>query len=100
MIKSKDNINLPLENISFIHDSHEHIDNYIQTKIDITIFNLGYLPGGDHKFTTKDDTTLKTIDKILNNLNINGYVAIVMYPGHEEGLKRVSVYKTICKGFT
>ena len=52
------------------------------------------------KFTTKDDTTLKTIDKILNNLNINGYVAIVMYPGHEEGLKRVSVYKTICKGFT
>ncbi|WP_287777653.1 class I SAM-dependent methyltransferase, partial [Megamonas sp.] len=91
------NINLPLENISFIHDSHENIDNYIQTKIDIAIFNLGYLPGGDHKFTTKDDTTLKTIDKILNNLNINGYVAIVMYPGHEEGSKEYQSIKLFVK---
>jgi len=110
LIKNKDNINLPLENISFIHDSHEHIDNYIQTKIshehidnyiqtkiDIAIFNLGYLPGGDHKFTTKDDTTLKAIDKILNNLNINGYVAIVMYPGHEEGLKEYQSIKLFVK---
>lgn len=95
--KNKDNINLPLENISFIHDSHEHIDNYIQTKIDIAIFNLGYLPGGDHKFTTKDDTTLKAIDKILNNLNINGYVAIVMYPCHEEGLKEYQSIKLFVK---
>ena len=83
LIKNKDNINLPLENISFIHDSHEHIDNYIQTKIDIAIFNLGYLPGGDHKFTTKDDTTLKTIDK--------------MYPGHEEGLKEYQSIKLFVK---
>lgn len=97
LIKNKDNINLPLENISFIHDSHENIDNYIQTKIDIAIFNLGYLPGGDHKFTTKDDTTLKTIDKILNNLNINSYVAIVMYPGHEEGLKEYQSIKLFVK---
>ena len=97
LIKNKDNINLPLENISFIHDSHENIDNYIQTKIDIAIFNLGYLPGGDHKFTTKDDTTLKTMDKILNNLNINGYVAIVMYPGHEEGLKEYQSIKLFVK---
>lgn len=69
----------------------------IQTKIDIAIFNLGYLPGGDHKFTTKDDTTLKAIDKILNNLNINGYVAIVMYPGHEEGLKEYQSIKLFVK---
>ena len=75
----------------------ENIDNYIQTKIDISIFNLGYLPVGDHKFTTKDDTTLKTIDKILNNLNINGYVAIVMYPGHEEGLKEYQSIKLFVK---
>ena len=55
------------------------------------------LPGGDHKFTTKDDTTLKAIDKILNNLNINGYVAIVMYPGHEEGLKEYQSIKLFVK---
>ena len=59
--------------------------------------NMGYLPGGDHKFTTKDDTTLKAIDKILNNLNINGYVAIVMYPGHEEGLKEYQSIKLFVK---
>lgn len=97
LIENKNNINLPLENIKFIHDSHENINNYIQAKIDVAIFNLGYLPGGDHEFTTKNDTTLKTIDKILNVLNINGYIAIVMYPGHEEGLKEYQAIKLFVK---
>lgn len=89
--------NLTLTNIELIHDSHEKFDEYISSKIDIAIFNLGYLPGGNHEFTTKNDITLKTIDKMLNKLNINGHIAIVMYPGHEEGLKEYQAIKLFVK---
>lgn len=97
LTNNENSIHLPLTNISFIHDSHENINNYIQTEIDIAIFNLGYLPGGDHKFTTKEDITLRTIDKILSKLSINGYLAIVMYPGHEEGLKEYQSIELLVK---
>lgn len=93
LIDNQSTINLSLKNITFVHDSHEKIDNYIQDRIDIAIFNLGYLPGGNHNITTKNNVTLKAINKVLNKLNINGYLAIVMYPGHEEGLKEYQSIK-------
>ncbi len=30
-------------------------------RVGAVVFNLGYLPGGDHAFTTKPDSTLKAI---------------------------------------
>ena len=69
----------------FFHDSHHNIYEYINHKIDGAIFNLGYLPGGDHCITTLPETTLDAIQKILTILNTKGLIIIVIYSGHRTG---------------
>ncbi|XJS11460.1 class I SAM-dependent methyltransferase [Aerococcaceae bacterium WGS1372] len=72
----------------FVLDSHENVSNYIENQtVQTAIFNLGYLPGGDHTITTQYSSTIKSINAILANLNTHGQVLIVIYSGHEEGMK-------------
>ncbi|MHB9942992.1 16S rRNA (cytosine(1402)-N(4))-methyltransferase [Clostridium sporogenes] len=73
------------KNITLINDGHENLDRYIQEKIKLFIFNLGYLPGKDHNITTKAETTLKALKKALKLLDHNGIVLLVIYYGHENG---------------
>ena len=49
------------------------------------VFNLGYLPGGDHSITTTADTTLEGLECALRTIRTGGIVTVVMYDGHEEG---------------
>lgn len=64
--------------------SHEFID---EDTIDLIIFNLGYLPNGDKTLTTKADTTISSLKKVINRICLNPdmLIIIVLYPGHEEG---------------
>ena len=59
MSKSLINSVLPqrIGDINFILDSHENIDRYLEN-VDIIIFNLGYLPGGDKSVTTVTSSSL------------------------------------------
>lgn len=72
--------------VNFILDSHENIDRYLEN-VDIIIFNLGYLPGGDKSVTTVTSSSLTAISKALKMLNIDGICAITAYSGHSEGMK-------------
>lgn len=49
------------------------------------VFNLGYLPGGDHSITTTADTTLEGLGCALRAIRPGGIVTVVLYDGHEEG---------------
>ncbi|KPU28122.1 SAM-dependent methyltransferase [Caloranaerobacter sp. TR13] len=73
------------ERVILIKDSHENIDRYVKEKIDLVIFNLGYLPGGDHEITTKPNSTIKALKKSLDILKENGIIVLVIYHGHEMG---------------
>ena len=73
------------ERIVLINDGHENMDKYIKEKVKLVIFNLGYLPGGDHNITTKAETTLSALKKAINLIEINGLILLVVYPGHPEG---------------
>ncbi|KLU64939.1 cobalt-precorrin-6Y C(15)-methyltransferase [Desulfosporosinus acididurans] len=68
-----------------IRDGHETIDSYIKEPIRLFMFNLGYLPKGDHEITTKKDTTLQAVQKCLDLLEPDGLILLVIYPGHERG---------------
>ena len=70
--------------VHLILDSHEHVDQYVQS-FDIAIFNLGYLPGLDHHQTTILDSTKVAIKKSAEMAN--EVIFIVVYPGHEEGYR-------------
>lgn len=79
--------------VNFIQASHDEVQTYVENNLDLVIFNLGYLPGGNHAITTKSETTLKALQIMLNKLNVHGHIAIVVYPGHEEGLKESQLIK-------
>jgi hypothetical protein len=87
-----------INNVDLILSSHENFNQYVE-HFNYVIFNLGYLPKGDKHITTKEESTLKTLDKVLHQLPIGGYVQLMIYSGHEEGLKESialdSYFKTL-----
>lgn len=76
-----------LEQVELIQEGHENIDRYINEKVKGAMFNLGYLPGGNHKIITRPESTVRAIDKVLEKLLPGGIVTIVIYYGHEGGLE-------------
>lgn len=72
-------------NISFIHDGHENISQYIDSPVKAGIFNLGYLPGGDKSITTAYDTTIAAVTNLFDLLISGGRIVVVVYHGHDSG---------------
>lgn len=78
------------QNITYIHDSFEHVSNYIQD-VKLYVFNLGYLPGGNKSITTKKEITLKTVQGLHQAIMHGSHVLIMSYLGHEHGLQEYNV---------
>lgn len=69
-----------------INDDHQNLLAHIDDRIDLAIYNLGYLPGGDKSIKTSAKSTVISLDKLLNNLlNKSGMVFITSYTGHPGG---------------
>lgn len=60
-------------------------DHIAERSASAVVFNLGYMPGGDHSITTTADTTLKGLECALRIIRSGGIVTVVMYDGHEAG---------------
>lgn len=74
------------KNYTLILDSHEHIDQYTEnTPVSCIIFNLGYLPGGDHNLATKKETSIPALTKALSLLKKGGLLSICIYSGGDSG---------------
>lgn len=71
--------------VQLILDGHQNADKYISGSVKGAIFNLGYLPGGDHSIITLKDTTLLAVNQVLKRLIPGGRMVIVVYPGHPGG---------------
>ncbi len=78
-------------NALLIHDSHSNLDFYIKEKVKGVIFNLGYLPGGDHTIQTKGITTTEAIEKSLNILDDDGFICITVYYGKNSGTEEKDI---------
>ncbi|OPJ56263.1 class I SAM-dependent methyltransferase [Alkalithermobacter paradoxus] len=76
-----------LDNVTLIKDGHQNIDKYVKSGIKAVIFNLGYLPGGDHKIHTKPDNTITAIQKSLELVVSHGIVVLVIYYGGDSGFE-------------
>jgi SAM-dependent methyltransferase len=77
-----------LDRVSFIHDSHSRLANYLPAAAAIqgAMFNLGYLPRGNRQIITRPDTTVMALRGVLANLAARGRITILVYRGHEEGI--------------
>ena len=102
------NTNIRLENEGLSHrvqlvlDGHEHMENYLLDNLaDAFLFNLGYLPKGDHSLHTKPDTTILAIETALQHLKQEGIIAISIYHGGDSGYEErdqlLSFLKTLDK---
>ena len=80
-----------------IEDSHVNFEKYIKEKIDLVVYNLGYLPGGDKTITTKSKSTLKSIKSAMDILKKHGMIFITAYPGHNEGQNELNLMKNYFK---
>ena len=75
-----------IANVHPVMQSFVSMSDHIPEKsASAVVFNLGYLPGGDHSVTTVADTTLEGLEAALRTIRPGGIVTVVMYDGHEEG---------------
>lgn len=56
-----------------------------QQKIDLIIFNLGFLPHSDETITTTFNSTYRALLQSISLLRKKGLIIIVAYPGHAVG---------------
>ena len=64
---------------------HEHMAEEVEGPVDAVLFNLGWLPGGDHRVTTRWETTRAALETALRLLRAGGLLTVCAYPGHAEG---------------
>ncbi|MFO7952094.1 MAG: class I SAM-dependent methyltransferase [Bacillota bacterium] len=64
---------------------HENLSEHVREQVSIVMYNLGYLPGGNHNITTYYQTTLESIKQALTLVGPGGLISIVLYPGHHQG---------------
>ncbi|ANU11462.1 hypothetical protein A1A1_14424 [Planococcus antarcticus DSM 14505] len=73
------------QQVTLVYDSHAKIKDYVTELISAAVFNLGYLPKGDHNIITKAQSTLAALEQCLDLLKIQGVLLVVVYSGHEGG---------------
>ena len=75
-----------ISNAHIIKKSFASMNGYVSDgSASAVVFNLGYLPGGDHGITTTADETFEGLACALRALRTGGILTVVMYDGHDEG---------------
>ena len=72
--------------IEVICDSHEHLTDHVKTFIQAAVFNLGYLPGGDHGVFTTPGVSVPAMRTALELLRPGGVMTVCVYYGGPQGM--------------
>lgn len=81
--------------VKIIQAGHEEMKRFVSGLVDAVIFNLGYLPGGDHSLVTRPETTAKALRSALDLLRPGGKIGLVIYTGHPGGREECETVETI-----
>lgn len=69
--------------------SHEHMADYVPQewhgRLSAVMFNLGYLPGGDHRIMTQPDSSVRALNAAFSLIRPGGIITVVIYTGHDGG---------------
>lgn len=71
--------------VLLINDGHQHMEKYVSEQVKAVMFNLGYLPGGDHSIATRAETTIAAIESAMKLLVVGGIITLVVYYGGDSG---------------
>ncbi|NLG32551.1 MAG: hypothetical protein GX550_03435, partial [Syntrophomonadaceae bacterium] len=81
------------ERVVFINDCHSKINLYVEGKPRFCMFNLGYLPGGDHSIKTDPIKVVQALDALNRIMTRGGIITIVLYPGHPGGEQEIATIR-------
>lgn len=87
-----------LDRARLIEASHADLRDHVAEPARAIAFNLGYLPGGDHKLVTAPASTLAGLEASAELLAPGGGIAIVAYRGHPEGAAELTAVEAWCAG--
>ena len=89
------------EQLKTIHDSHDKLDQIIDLEfrgdVAAIMFNLGYLPGGNHQIITQAYSTVKSVEQAYILLRKNGIITIICYRGHAGGESETQEVLNLCE---
>ena len=75
-------------NAELILDGHEHMKEYVkEMAVSCIMFNLGYLPGGDHTISTRIKTSIPALSSSLKLLKKGGLLSLCIYSGGDTGFE-------------
>ncbi len=74
----------------------EMIPDHSHQQIGAIMFNLGYLPGGDHAIMTQMESTLTAIRSSLELLRPEGILTVLAYPDMTVVLKKQRLFLSCC----
>lgn len=69
---------------TLILDSHRNMAHYAE-RANAVVFNLGYLPGGNHAVGTSAGESIPAIAAALSLLPADGFVTVCLYYGGDSG---------------
>lgn len=88
------------ERVQLFLAGHEHMEERVPEsahgKVAATMFNLGYLPGGDHSVITHSQSTIPALAAALRLLRTGGVLTVVVYPGHPGGDEEAAAVADWC----
>ena len=83
---------------NLFHSNHSEVcsllTEYRINPVKAAIFNLGYLPGGDHAVITKPESTIAALRAIVERTTSLSRIAVVAYRGHPGGRDEASAVRT------
>ncbi len=84
-----------LDRVILLNSSHEEMEQLVPAPVDAVIFNLGYLPGGDHNLVTTCETTARALRSALKMLKPEGRIGLVIYTGHPGGREELAAVEEL-----
>ncbi|MDQ6969653.1 MAG: FAD-dependent oxidoreductase [Mariprofundus sp.] len=77
------------DRVKLVCDGHQTMQDHIpaawRRKVNLIMFNLGYLPQANKRVITRTSTTLQALDAAIELLALHGRISILAYPGHAGG---------------
>lgn len=81
-----------ITNCLLIHDNHENISRYIDEKVDLAVYNLGYLPNGDKQIITNAFSTLNSLKALLPHMSVKGIIILVLYQHNQDEVRTIKEF--------
>ncbi|MCA9082850.1 MAG: FAD-dependent oxidoreductase [Planctomycetaceae bacterium] len=83
-------------NVELKHENHEFIGRLPRrSEVTAAMFNLGYLPHGDHTVVTQPKSTASAMKAVVERMRTGGVMTVIAYRGHEGGQEESEAVRTV-----